>query len=103
MIEVHVVPHGNAWALEVDGNQQESFGTRYEAIRCGRELAEQEQGKLVIHGEDGQIGEKDSRGKTRVTFPVSRAPGAWRPARAAPARKARWAGPHSRSPDGPSL
>jgi hypothetical protein len=58
VIEVHVVPQGNAWALEVAGNQQESFDTRYEAIRRGRELAAQEQGKLVIHGKDGQIRER---------------------------------------------
>jgi len=82
VIEVHVVPQGNAWALEVAGNHQESFDTRYEAIRCGRELAEQEQGKLVIHGTSGQIREKDSHGKTRVT----RGPGAWLRAPAAPAR-----------------
>jgi Uncharacterized protein conserved in bacteria (DUF2188) len=55
VIEVHVVPQGNAWALEVGGDHQRSFDTRYEAIRCGRELAEQEQGKLVIHGKDDQI------------------------------------------------
>ena len=53
MVEVHVVPEGNAWALEVAGEQQEYFNTRYEAIRCGRELAEQEQGRLVIHGTAG--------------------------------------------------
>jgi len=69
VIEVHVVPQGNAWALEVAGNQQESFDTRYEAIRCGRELAEQEQGKLVIHGKFGRIRDKDSHGQTPRDVP----------------------------------
>jgi len=55
VIEVHVVPHGNAWALEVAGDPRESFDTRYEAIRSGRELAEQKQGRLVIHGKDDPI------------------------------------------------
>jgi hypothetical protein len=54
VIEVHVVPQGDAWALVV-GNQQESFDSRHEAIRCGRELAEQQQGKLVIHGGSFEI------------------------------------------------
>jgi hypothetical protein len=53
MIEVHVVPQGDAWALEVAGDQQESFDTRVEAIRRGRELAEQGYGTLVIHGKGG--------------------------------------------------
>jgi Uncharacterized protein conserved in bacteria (DUF2188) len=63
VIEVHVVPHGNAWALEVAGDPWESFDTRYEAIRCGRELAEQKQGRLVIHGKDDQIRERDSQAR----------------------------------------
>jgi hypothetical protein len=52
VIEVHVVPHGNAWSLEVAGDPRGSFDTRYDAIRCGRELAEEKQGRLVIHGKD---------------------------------------------------
>jgi hypothetical protein len=63
VIEVHVVPHGNAWALEVAGDPRESFDTRYEAIRCGRELAEQKQARLVIHGKDDQIRERDSQAR----------------------------------------
>ena len=51
------------------GNQQESFDTRYEAIRCGRELAEQEKGKLVIHGKDGPIGDKVAHGQTARDVP----------------------------------
>jgi len=77
MIEVHVFPQGNAWAVEVAGDQKESFEARHEAIRWGRELAEQRLGKLVIHGNDGQARERDSHGKTRVTSPDTRAPGAW--------------------------
>ena len=62
MSDVHVVPHGDVWALEVAGDKQESFHTQAEAIRRGRELAEREQGELVVHGEDGRIREKDSHG-----------------------------------------
>jgi len=69
MSDVHVVPHGDAWALEVAGDKQVSFDTQDEAIRRGRELAEQEQGELVIHGQDGEIREKDSHGHDPPDIP----------------------------------
>jgi len=49
MSDVHVVPQGDRWALEVAGDKRESFDTQDEAIRRAHELAEQEQGELVIH------------------------------------------------------
>jgi Uncharacterized protein conserved in bacteria (DUF2188) len=52
MSDVHVVPLGNRWALEVAGDQQESFDTWDEAIRRACDVAEQEQGELVIHGRE---------------------------------------------------
>jgi len=45
-----------------DGDIRSTHGTQEEAINEGRSLAEQEHGELVIHGEDGQIREKDSHG-----------------------------------------
>jgi hypothetical protein len=71
MSDVHVVPHGDSWALEVAGDKQETFDTQEAAISRGRKVAEQEQGELVVHGEGGQVREKDSHGKTRATFPAS--------------------------------
>ena len=62
MSDVHVVPNGDAWACEVAGDKRESFDTQDEAITRGRELAEQEQAELVIHGKGGRIREKDSHG-----------------------------------------
>ena len=62
MSDVHVVPSGGDWALEVDGQKRDSFSTQNEAITRGRQLAEREQGELVIHGEDGQIRDKGSHG-----------------------------------------
>ena len=59
MGDVHVLPQGEAWSLEVAGVKQESFDTQDEAIRRGRELAAG-QGELVIHGKFGQICEKNS-------------------------------------------
>ena len=44
------------------GDKRDSFATQEDAIRRGRELAEQEQSELVVHGKDGKIREKDSHG-----------------------------------------
>jgi uncharacterized protein YdaT len=69
MSDVHVVPHGDSWALEVAGNKQETFDTQKEAVRRGRQLAEQEHGELVVHGEAGQVREKDSHGNDPPSIP----------------------------------
>jgi Uncharacterized protein conserved in bacteria (DUF2188) len=62
MADVHVVPQASRWGLEVDGEIRSAYDTQQEAINQGRGLAELEQGELVIHGQDGQIREKDSHG-----------------------------------------
>jgi hypothetical protein len=62
MRDVHVVPQASRWGLEVNGDIRSTHDTQEEAIEDGRRLAEQEQGELVIHGQEGQIREKDSHG-----------------------------------------
>ena len=62
MADVHVVPSGDTWGLQVDGEKRDTFSTQNEAITRGRQLAEEEQGELIIHGQDGAIREKDSHG-----------------------------------------
>jgi hypothetical protein len=62
MPDVHVVPNGDQWACEVGGEHRSQHATQEEAISHGRDLAEQEQSELVIHGEDGEIREKTSHG-----------------------------------------
>ena len=69
MADVHVVPDGDEWALEVDGQKRDSFRTQNEALTRGRQLAEEEGGELVAHGEDGQIREKDSHGNDPRNIP----------------------------------
>jgi len=69
MADVHVVPSGTGWALEVDGTKYDSFSTQAEAIDKGRQLAKQEGGDVVVHGEDGQIREKDSHGNDPREIP----------------------------------
>ena len=69
MSDVHVVTKGDGWALEVDGRQRGNFDTQEEAIQQGRQLAEQENGELVVHGQDGQIREKASHGNDPSDIP----------------------------------
>jgi hypothetical protein len=49
--------------------ERDTFDTQDEAIQEGRQLAEEENGELVIHGEDGQIREKDSHGNDPRNIP----------------------------------
>ena len=69
MGDVHVVPQASRWGLEIDGEIRSTHDTQEEAISDGRGLAEQEQGELVIHGEDGEIREKDSHGNDPRDIP----------------------------------
>lgn len=69
MADVHVVPQASRWGLEVAGETRSTHDTQKEAINEGHGLAEQEQGELVIHGQDGQIREKDSHGNDPRDIP----------------------------------
>jgi Uncharacterized protein conserved in bacteria (DUF2188) len=67
--DVHVVPSGDQWALEVDGQQRGTSPTQNEAIIRGRGLADNEGAELVIQGEDGHVREKDSNGNNPHDIP----------------------------------
>jgi hypothetical protein len=67
--DVHVVASGDAWTLQIDGEKRDSFSTQNEAITRGRQLADEEQGELVVHGEGGEIREKDSHGNDPRDIP----------------------------------
>lgn len=61
---VHVVPHGDGWAIKREGNQRASslHDTQAEAERVGRPVARADQTEFYLHGRDGQIRQKDSYG-----------------------------------------
>jgi hypothetical protein len=59
--DVHVVPDGDAWAVEIDGKKRGRFQTQSEAISRAGQLAGEEGGELVIHRMDRQIREDNSR------------------------------------------
>ena len=47
----------------MNGNTRSTHKTQDEAIKHGRHLAEEQGSELVIHGEGGEIREKDSHGR----------------------------------------
>lgn len=59
---IHVVPDGENWAVEVEGDgvPASSYLTEEDAIAAGRELARKEQADLEVHGADGQVKLRDS-------------------------------------------
>lgn len=61
---VHIVKHGDGWAVRKEGNQRASsvHPTQKQAIDAGRDAAKGERSELVIHGRDGKIRDKDSFG-----------------------------------------
>jgi hypothetical protein len=61
-MEVHVVPNGDRWACEMNGNTRSTHETQDEAIKHGRHLAEELGGELVIHYKGGPVREQDSHG-----------------------------------------
>jgi Uncharacterized protein conserved in bacteria (DUF2188) len=60
----HVVPHSDGWAVRPEGALRVSrvFDTQREAIAYGRQTAINQGGELFIHGQNGQIRERNSYG-----------------------------------------
>ena len=60
----HVVPHGDEWAVKGAGNTKATsvHSTQAGAIERAREIAQNQQSELLIHGGNGRIREKNSYG-----------------------------------------
>lgn len=60
----HVVPHEAGWAVKGAGNGKATavVDTQKEAIQIAKEIAQNKQSEVVIHGTNGQIREKNSYG-----------------------------------------
>jgi hypothetical protein len=69
MPDVHVVPSGDRWVCEIGGKNRSTHTTQEEAIKHGRHLAEEQGSELVIHGEGGDIRQKDSHGNDPREIP----------------------------------
>jgi Uncharacterized protein conserved in bacteria (DUF2188) len=64
--DVHIVYHqaDKGWRVEVTGNKRASgrHATKPPAVKQGRNLAQRNKSELVIHTQDGKIGERRSYG-----------------------------------------
>lgn len=60
----HVVSHPDGWAVCGEGNEKATsvHPTQREAIEVARDIARNQQSELLIHGENGQIRERNSYG-----------------------------------------
>jgi uncharacterized protein YdaT len=60
----HVVRHADGWAVRGAGNERVTrvADTQREAIQIAREIAQNQQSELLIHGRNGRIRERDSFG-----------------------------------------
>jgi uncharacterized protein YdaT len=60
----HVVPRDDGWAIRGAGAQRDTevFDLKREAVDRAREIAQNQQTELVVHGQDGKIQYKDSHG-----------------------------------------
>lgn len=60
----HVTPHGNQWQVKGAGNQKATAvtQTQQQAIKIAHDIAQNQKSELVIHGQNGQIRQKDSFG-----------------------------------------
>lgn len=61
----HVVPHENGWAVRGAGNSRVTsiHSTQREAITAARQTAINQNSEMLIHGQNGQIREKNTYGK----------------------------------------
>jgi len=61
---IHVVPHGDAWAIRKEGSERVSstHTTQGDAIQQARTQAQQIGGEVFIHRPNGQIRDRDSYG-----------------------------------------
>jgi hypothetical protein len=60
----HVVPHAGGWAVRGAGNSRATsvHETQAQAITHAREIAQNQESEMLIHGRNGRIRERDSFG-----------------------------------------
>ena len=61
----HVVPTNGKWSVRKAGSERASgvYDTQKEAVTRAREIAQNQQTELYIHGRDGRIRERNTYGK----------------------------------------
>ena len=60
----HVVPHAGGWAVRGASNSRATsvHETQAQAITHAREIAQNQESEMLIHGRNGRIRERDSFG-----------------------------------------
>lgn len=60
----HVTPKGDFWQVKGEGNEKATklLNTQKDAIEYGRTIAQNQHSELFIHGQNGQIRDRDSYG-----------------------------------------
>lgn len=60
----HVVKHPEGWAVRREGSDRASAvrPTKEQAVERGKEIAQREQGSIVVHKENGRIQEERTYG-----------------------------------------
>lgn len=67
--EVHVVPSGGGWMVEIDGEAaSDRYPNRREAAEVGRRLARASRVEYVLHAADGRVTQRDSYGPRPVAI-----------------------------------
>jgi hypothetical protein len=64
-VPIHVVHKGGKWAVQQQGQASSplsTHSTREEAVGAGKAIARQQKTELIVHRENGTIGERDSYG-----------------------------------------
>ena len=63
--DIHVVPHGDAWATKREGASRAGavVDTQREAIERAKGQAQRDKVEVVIHRPDGRIRDSDSYGR----------------------------------------
>jgi hypothetical protein len=61
---VHVVPHGDKWAVKTEGNTRATAvaATQTAATAAARQIAIKREGEVFIHRPNGQIRDRNSYG-----------------------------------------
>lgn len=60
----HVVTHDGSWAVRGEGNNKVTkiVDTQREAIQIAKQIAQNQESEMLIHGRNGQIRERNSYG-----------------------------------------
>ena len=67
---VHVVPAGDQWKVEVEGRgTTDTYTTQEQATRAAGKISRRNESELLVHSQDGQIREKDSHGHDPRNIP----------------------------------